>query len=139
MLYAFVLFSSGVKVKSWVDYNLGMHKAAQIQVLLRKILGAIEARTEPVNKIYIAIGEIAELDQNLIQKQWDELSRGTSAERAQLHFRSIKAEVQCMACFQKYQPVDGKIHCPYCGSYGAKVLSGEEFYLESIELDDEQT
>ena len=25
--------------------------------------------------------------------------------------------------------------CPHCGSYGAKILAGEEFYLESIELD----
>ena len=40
-----------------------------------------------------------------------------------------------MACFQPYQPVNKTIHCPYCGSYGAKILAGEEFYLESIELD----
>ncbi|MGE5463865.1 MAG: hydrogenase maturation nickel metallochaperone HypA, partial [Syntrophothermus sp.] len=63
---------------------------------------------------------------------------GTPAEHAQLYFRLKKAEVQCMACFGKYQPVDGKIHCPYCGSYGAKILSGEEFDLESIELDPEK-
>ena len=73
------------------------------------------------------------------KKNWDELSKGTPVERAPLHFRFIKAEVQCMACFQKYHPSDGRIHCPYCGSYGAKVLSGEEFFLESIEFDDEQT
>ena len=30
-------------------------------------------------------------------------------------------------------PEGGEIHCPYCGSYGAKIVSGEEFYLESIE------
>jgi Zn finger protein HypA/HybF involved in hydrogenase expression len=38
-----------------------------------------------------------------------------------------------MACFQKYHPEGGEIHCPYCGSFGAKILSGEEFILESIE------
>jgi len=80
------------------------------------------------------MGEMAELDRNLIQKYWLELSQGTPAEHTQLHFRLIKAEVQCMACFSKYQPLNGKIHCPYCGSYGAKILSGEEFDLESIEL-----
>ena len=42
-----------------------------------------------------------------------------------------------MACFMKYHPLDGKIHCPYCGSYGAKVLSGEEFFLESMEWDEQ--
>jgi Zn finger protein HypA/HybF involved in hydrogenase expression len=50
-----------------------------------------------------------------------------------LHFRLITAEVQCMACFQKYHPEGGEIHCPQCGSFGAKILSGEEFTLESID------
>ena len=81
------------------------------------------------------MGEVAELDPNFVEKHWRELSKGTPAEHAQLHFRLREAEVQCMACFGKYHPLDGKIHCPYCGSYGAKILSGEEFEVESIELE----
>jgi hydrogenase nickel incorporation protein HypA/HybF len=91
-----------------------------------------------IKSIHLLIGEVAELDQDLIEKHWRELSKGTSAEHARLHFRLKKAEVQCMACFGKYQPVDGKIHCPYCGSFGAKILSGEEFEIESIELEPEE-
>ncbi len=90
-----------------------------------------------IRVVHLVLGEISELDQPSIQKYWDELSRGTLAERAQLRFRLIEAEVQCMACFAKYHPQHGEIHCPYCGSYGAKVLAGEEFYLETVELDDE--
>lgn len=103
-------------------------------ILSKALLKAREANKR-IKSLQLAIGEISELDQNSIQEHWNELSQGTAAERAQLHFRFIKAEVQCMACFSKYYPVDGKIHCPYCGSYGAKILSGEEFFLESIELD----
>ena len=85
--------------------------------------------------IHIALGEISELDPASLQTHWNELSQGTPAEHAQLHFRLVSAEVQCMACFQKYHPLNKEIHCPYCGSYGAKILSGEEFRLETIELD----
>lgn len=88
-----------------------------------------------IKGVHLVMGEAAELDQDLIQAQWRALSRGTPAEHAVLHFRLIKAEVQCMACFNKYQPTNGKIHCPYCGSYGAKILSGEQFDLESVELE----
>ncbi len=102
-------------------------------ILNKSLLQAQDARR--IKNIHIALGEISEFDQKRIQQHWRELSKGTPAEHAQLHFRSIKAEVQCMSCFSKYYPLDGKIHCPYCGSYGAKILSGEEFYLESIELD----
>ena len=107
-------------------------------ILAKAFLKARESN-QRVQSLRIALGEISELDSASVQTHWEELSKGTPTERAQLHFRFIKAEVQCMACFMKYHPLDGKIHCPYCDSYGAKVLSGEEFYLKSIELDDEQT
>ena len=87
--------------------------------------------------VHIALGEISELDPAALQTHWTELSKGTPAEHAQLRFRLIPAEVQCMACFQKYHPVDKKILCPYCGGVGAKILTGEECYLESIETEHE--
>jgi len=110
-----------------------MRELPSTQTILKKAL--LEAGTIKIKNVYLALGEITELDQSLIQQHWNDLSKGTPAEQAELHFRLIKAEVQCMACFEKYHPVDGKIHCPHCGSYGAKVLSGEEFILESIELE----
>jgi len=116
-----------------------MRQLYAIQSILAKVLLKTRESNQRVRSLQLALGEIAELDPVSIQKDWQELSKGTLAERASLHFRSIKAEVQCMACFQKYHPQDGKIHCPYCGSFGAKILAGEEFYLESIEWDDEQT
>jgi len=85
----------------------------------------------------LVLGEIADLTDTSIQEIWNKLSIGTPAEHAMLRFRYIKAEVQCMACFQKYHPVNKTIHCPYCGSYGAKILTGEELRLESIELDNQ--
>ena len=116
-----------------------MRQLHAVQSILAKALLKAGESNQRVRSLQLALGEISELDPASIQSQWEELSKGTSAEHAQLHFRSIKAEVQCMACFEKYHPSNGRIHCPYCGSYGTKILSGEEFYLESIELDDEQT
>ena len=104
-------------------------------ILNKAILKAGEDDAEQITRLHLAIGEIAEFDQNAIQRQWRDLSKGTLAEGAQLHFRVIPAEVQCMSCFQKYHPQNGRIFCFTCGSMGAKILSGEEFYLESIELE----
>jgi hydrogenase nickel incorporation protein HypA/HybF len=114
-----------------------MRELEATQNVLKKSLLQIKAPAR-IKKVHLVMGEVAELDQRLIEEHWRELSQGTPAEHAQLHFRLRKAEVQCMACFSKYQPLDGRIHCPYCGSYGAKILSGEEFELESIELEPEE-
>ena len=110
-----------------------------LQSILANALLEVRTSNKPLKRLQLALGEIAEIDLRTVHDHWQEISRGTPAERAQLDVRSIKAEVQCMACFQKYNPVNGKIHCPYCGSYGAKILSGEELYVESIEWDDSQT
>lgn len=92
------------------------------------------ARTKAV---FLGLGEVAELDPEAVRRHWMELSKGTPLERAQLHIHLIRAEAQCMACFKKYHPVNGRIHCPNCGSFGAKILSGEEFHVEHIETNDE--
>ena len=115
---------------------MNMREYEATQIVLKKSIQQV-VNPKRITNVHLALGEMAELDQSLIQQHWLELSKGTPAEQARLHFRLIKAEVQCMACFSKYFPLDGRIHCPYCGSYGAKILSGEEFYLESIELDDQ--
>lgn len=108
-----------------------------IQTILTKaLLKARESDAKRITILQLVLGEISELDQTFLQKHWEEISRGTPAEQAQLRFRLIQADVQCMACFMKYHPQGGKIFCPHCGSYGAKILSGEEFYLESIEWDE---
>ena len=106
-------------------------------ILVKALQQARESKAERIKTLRLVIGEIAELDQNSIRQHWNQISKGTAAEHSQLRFRLIPAKVQCMACFREYDPIDGIIHCPYCGSYGAKVLSGEEFYLESIEWDDQ--
>ena len=106
-------------------------------ILAKTLLKARERNSGRLRTVHLVIGEMAELDQRAIQRYWQEVSKGTPAEQVQLDFRSIPARVQCMACFREYDPVAGSIHCPYCGSYGAKILRGEEFYLESMEWDDE--
>jgi Zn finger protein HypA/HybF involved in hydrogenase expression len=40
-----------------------------------------------------------------------------------------------MTCFTKYHPPEGEIVCPNCGSTGARIWSGEEFYLEALDVE----
>ena len=113
-----------------------MRELQFVQNILNQSLQRVrDGSAKRVRRLHLAMGEIAELEQSSIQNHWAQLSKDTPAEQAELYFRLIPAEVQCMACFAKYHPTNGEIHCPQCGSYGAKILSGEEFYLESIELD----
>jgi hydrogenase nickel incorporation protein HypA/HybF len=116
-----------------------MRELQAAQSILQKALHTAQERGGMrIKSLQLALGEISDLDPTSIRKHWNDLGRGTPAEQAQLIFRLISAEVQCMSCFKKYHPVNGVIHCPNCGSFGAKILSGEEFYVESIEMDNQQ-
>jgi len=112
-----------------------MREQPSTKVIFDKLLQ--HANAAHIRQIQIAVGEMTELDTEAITQQWGALSKGTPLEHVQLCFRLIIAETQCMACFKKYHPVNGTIHCPHCGSFGAKILSGEEFYVEHIEMDNQ--
>lgn len=114
-----------------------MREHSATKALLEKTLRKVQSPATRVKAIFLGLGELAELEPEAVRRHWVELSEGTPLERAQLHIRHIRAEVQCMACFRKYLPVNGELHCPNCGSFGAKILSGEEFHVEHIETDDE--
>lgn len=73
--------------------------------LLRRVQESGERR---VNHLYLALSELAEFNPASIQTHWKKHSKGTLAEQTQLHNRLITADVQCMACFQKYQSMDKK-------------------------------
>ncbi|MBI4761427.1 MAG: hydrogenase maturation nickel metallochaperone HypA [Chloroflexota bacterium] len=111
-----------------------MLKRETIKTLFDAILQQTHGKR--VRQIVIAVGEIAEIRPAEAQALWQELAANTPLERAQLQFRLIPAEVQCMACFKKYRPASGEIRCPNCGSFGAKILSGEEFHVEHIETEE---
>lgn len=101
----------------------------QIHPRLFSIVQQILQRSPPPGLVRIAVGELV-LDESLLREQWNALVSQTPLANAELNIRIIPAEQQCMVCFHKYHPQQRETACPQCGSVGAKILSGEEFYLE---------
>ena len=96
------------------------------------------ASTEPtcrITNLYLVIGELASIIDDSVQFYWDIVSKGTIAEGAKLNFRRIPAELLCIDCNQKYKLGDDDLSCPNCGGLKVRVINGEEFYLESIEVE----
>ena len=113
-----------------------MHELYATQAILdRAVQKAGEQSAKRITNLYLVVGEISTYADDSVQFYWDEISKGTVAEGATLHFRHVPAELQCMACFTKYHPPEGEIVCPNCGSTGARIWSGEEFYLEALDVE----
>ena len=113
-----------------------MHELYATQAILERALQkAGEQNAARITSLYVVVGEISTYTDDSVQFYWDEISKGTIAEGAMLHFRHVPAELQCMTCFTKYHPAEGEIVCPNCGSTGARIWSGEEFYVEALDVE----
>lgn len=95
-----------------------------------RLLSLIE-QIPPSKTIHIALGELFPLTEEQLRTQWNELVVGTLLANSILNVRAIPAEQQCMVCFEKYHPANKETACPNCMSAGAKILAGEEFYVET--------
>ncbi|QRN83665.1 hydrogenase maturation nickel metallochaperone HypA [Chloroflexota bacterium] len=93
-----------------------------------------KARAKKVTDIFLVIGKLSSIVDDSVQFYWDFISKGTLCEGATLHFKRIPAELICLDCDHKYTLDDELSPCPRCGSARIRVISGDEFNLESIEV-----
>ncbi len=113
-----------------------MHELPVTQSILKIALDhADKAHAKRVTDVHLVMGELSSMVDDSIQFYWEIIAKNTIAQNATLHFRRVPAELQCMTCFIKYKPKNGELVCPQCGGVGAKIISGEEFSLEAIDVE----
>ena len=95
---------------------------------------AKNAQASIVTDIYLVIGRLSSIVDDSVMFYWEMISKDTICEKAQLHFKRIPAELVCLECNKKYKLNDYLTPCPNCGSANVRVLSGDEFNIESIEI-----
>ena len=106
-----------------------------LEIALRHAGQADAAR---ISDLYLVIGTLSSVIDDSVQFYWDFVSEGTAAEGAILHFRRIPAELVCQACGHTYSP-DEDLTCPFCESSNIQIISGQEFFLEAIEIAEDTT
>jgi hydrogenase nickel incorporation protein HypA/HybF len=112
-----------------------MHELAVTESVLEiACRHAEEAQAKKVTDIYLVIGRLSSIIDDSVQFYWDVISKDTLCEGAQLHFKRIPAELLCLDCDTKYILEDDLQPCPNCSSANIRVVSGDEFNLESIEI-----
>lgn len=96
---------------------------------------ALQANARRVTDIHIVIGNLSSVVDDSVQFYWDIISEDSICCGAQLHFQRIPAKAECQDCSHLYTLADRLTACPACGSARIKFVSGEEFFLESIEIE----
>jgi hydrogenase nickel incorporation protein HypA/HybF len=113
-----------------------MHELAVTQSILEIAIRHAEAqKANRITDLYIVMGEWSTMVDDSLQFYWDMISENTIAKGAILHFSRNPVVISCLDCGHSYQPTSRELLCPKCASMKIKVKTGEEFYLESIEIE----
>jgi len=91
-----------------------------------------------VNAIHLVLGSLSSLVDDSITFYWEIISHDTPCEGATLVFHRLPAKLICMECLTNYEIEAGIAVCPNCSSVKVKVLSGNEFRVDSIEIIEEE-
>jgi hydrogenase nickel incorporation protein HypA/HybF len=113
-----------------------MHELPITESLLKIALRhAEQSDATRVTDLYLVIGKLSYVMDDSVQFYWDIIAKDTIAEGARLHFRRVPAEFLCLDCRHRYSPDDETLACPKCQSVRVKVAAGDEFRLESIDVE----
>ncbi len=116
-----------------------MHELAVTQGILQTALAAAERHdARRITAIQLVVGELSSIVDDSVQFYFTQISRGTLAENAALQFRRVPADVHCSDCAQTF-PARAPLpfECPHCGGARLRVQGGRDFYIESVEVQDE--
>jgi len=113
-----------------------MHELAVTQSILDICLRhAEEANAARITDINLVIGQFSSIVDDSVQFYWDMIADGTIAHGAVLHFNRIPGEMTCRTCGHVFQPTDRTFACPSCGSVAVRITRGEEFRVDSIDVE----
>lgn len=98
---------------------------------------AAAANATKITDIYVTLGQLSSIVDDSVQFYWDIISQATIAEGAVLHFNRVRARMRCDDCGAEFEMLDQLAPCPECASIHLKLIAGDEFWLESIEIEKE--
>ncbi len=115
-----------------------MHEANAVESILRitndqaHSLGAAR-----VTKIRLVVGEATGYMEESLAFFLDLMAKGGPSEGAALEIEYVKTRMRCSSCGEEYERKGWAIACPRCGSPGRLTGSGDEFYVDSIDIEKE--
>jgi hydrogenase nickel incorporation protein HypA/HybF len=99
---------------------------------------ARDAGAVRVTGLHLVVGEFTPFEESSLDFYWDRITRGTSAAGSRVTVRRVPARLGCIDCGGSIDPATETWTCPACGSRRLRLTSGDECFLESIDVEGER-
>ncbi len=95
---------------------------------------AREQHADRITGITLEIGEMSSVVPEYVEFLFPDVTEQTMLEGASLTIKRQPVCVACRDCGQVYEWRKEKYRCPGCGSESARIVSGRDFMIQSIEI-----
>jgi hydrogenase nickel incorporation protein HypA/HybF len=113
-----------------------MHELAVTKSILSIVLHeASKADAKKVLAIKLTIGALSSFEEDCISMYYEELSKDTIAAGAKLIVTKVAAQLYCKNCDYYYTLEHADYNCPKCGLAGVYQGDGQDFLVQSIEIE----
>lgn len=110
-----------------------MHEFALVDNIFQILNVKInEYKIKKINQIKLVIGEMTGAEEVTLSACFEVYAKGTVAEGAQLVFERIPLRGKCLECGHEFRVKNYKFICPECNVKTVEVVSGREFYIDSL-------
>lgn len=91
-----------------------------------------------VKVVTLTIGTLRQVVPSSLSFYFEVVSRGRLCEGAKLEQNFVEARVRCKPCERAWTLEEPSFQCPECGGSDIDVLSGTEFEVDSIDVEEEE-
>jgi hydrogenase nickel incorporation protein HypA/HybF len=96
------------------------------------------AAGRPVKVINVRVGQLRQVVPDTLAYCWGLVSAQTPLAGSRISIEAVPARIKCRACGHVTDIGDIPVFaCGSCGGFDAEVVSGEEFLITSLELEEE--
>lgn len=128
----------GFQGSSFPDSFIEMHERSIARNLLHIVLdkATVNGRQKKVKLIRIIIGELTMIHDELLVGAFYQLSHSTVAGEARIEILHSTLQGKCQDCQKKFKLNKREFKCPFCGGQSIQIISGDECFIQDIELVD---
>jgi hydrogenase nickel incorporation protein HypA/HybF len=111
-----------------------VHELSLSSAIVATVVKHAEGR--PVTAINLKVGRLRQVIPDSLEFYFEFVSRGTVCEGAHLEQELVPAVLRCEPCQRQWEIEIPAFRCPFCGGGEVAIHSGEEFQVESIEVEE---
>jgi hydrogenase nickel incorporation protein HypA/HybF len=111
-----------------------MHELSLSSAIVNTVVKHAAGR--PVSVVTMRIGRLRQVVPDTLDFYFAFVARDTVCEGARLELEIVPALLACPVCVRRWEIEFPDFRCPSCGQGGVEVVTGNEFEVESIDVEE---